>query len=155
MMTSMANMDASMFLARTVAARELDAMSDTRAIQEELHSVSLEEIAVDRQQFLAQILSGNDATLADLDALQDELGNSLTIDVSMVGSVATVGSGLTVGFLLWAARGGLLASGLLAQVPAWKLIDPTYVLENVVTEEDDTSLQDVLEEREELIRTNL
>jgi hypothetical protein len=40
---------------------------------------------------------------------------------------------------------------VLAQWPAWKLIDPTYVLEGITSDEESESLQEVLNERESMI----
>ena len=74
--------------------------------------------------------------------------------LAVLGSAAALASSVSVGYMIWLIRGGQVIAALMAHLPAWKLIDPTYVLENVVDEEDDSSLQDVLEEREELIRTN-
>ena len=46
----------------------------------------------------------------------------------MVGTAVTVSTGLTVGYVVWMIRGGLLLSSLIAQMPAWRLIDPLVVL---------------------------
>ena len=43
------------------------------------------------------------------------------------GSVATVGSSLVVGYVIWAVRSGVLLSGVLASMPAWNLFDPLVV----------------------------
>ena len=46
----------------------------------------------------------------------------------LVASTATIASGLSVGYVVWLARGGLLAASLLSSMPAWRLIDPLPVL---------------------------
>ena len=37
-------------------------------------------------------------------------------------------AGLSAGYVVWIVRGGVLISSLVAQMPAWKLIDPLVVL---------------------------
>ena len=58
-----------------------------------------------------------------------------------------MGSGLTVGYVVWTIRGGLLVSSLLAQMPAWRLIDPLVVLQYVDDydgDDEDDSLQSIV-----------
>ena len=43
--------------------------------------------------------------------------------------------GLTVGYVAWIFRGGLLLSSLLANLPVLGLVDPLVVLENVDQED--------------------
>jgi parallel beta-helix repeat protein/predicted outer membrane repeat protein len=141
----------SVFLARLGTGPDLNGLTSADIARElELSSEPM-AVEIPRSDFLRSFLDSQTGVGAEIDAFQDELASSLTIDVSMVGSVATVGSSLTVGFLLWAARGGMLASGVLAQWPAWKLIDPTYVLEGITSDEESESLQEVLNERESMI----
>jgi len=45
-----------------------------------------------------------------------------------VGSSVVVGSGLSVGYVVWLLRGGILMSSMLSALPAWQLIDPLPVL---------------------------
>jgi hypothetical protein len=49
----------------------------------------------------------------------------------LVGAVSAtlVSSGLSIGYVVWLLRGGLLLSGLLAQLPAWRAVDPLMVLD--------------------------
>ena len=46
----------------------------------------------------------------------------------VIGTAVTTTTGLTVGYVLWTIRGGLLVSSLLAQMPVWRLVDPLVVL---------------------------
>lgn len=59
----------------------------------------------------------------------------------------TVSGSLTVGYVLWTLRGGVLLTSLLAQMPAWKLMDPLVVLEHLedVSNEDDDSLESLVD----------
>jgi hypothetical protein len=64
----------------------------------------------------------------DLDAMEDDFEQSQH-DAFWVGTTLTFTSGLTVGYVLWTIRGGLLLSSLLAQMPAWRFVDPLVVLD--------------------------
>ena len=69
-------------------------------------------------------------------------------------TVAKAGAGasgaLTVGYVLWTIRSGLLATSLLAQMPAWRLVDPLIVLDCLNgAEDDDESLESMLEKKKE------
>jgi hypothetical protein len=66
--------------------------------------------------------------------------------------------GLTVGYVLWTIRGGWLLTSLLAQMPAWRMVDPLVVLNYLDEEsentgessddEEDDSLEGMLEKSE-------
>ena len=44
------------------------------------------------------------------------------------GSTLAVGGGLSVGYVVWLVRGGVLASSMLSALPAWQMIDPLPVV---------------------------
>jgi hypothetical protein len=87
----------------------------------------------------------------DLDQLNDELDDYADLQTVVVGTAVTTTTGLTVGYVLWTIRGGLLASSLLAQMPAWRLVDPLVVLsygdqsDPAKNEEEDESLESIIE----------
>jgi hypothetical protein len=70
------------------------------------------------------------------------------------GSAAGATSVLTVGYVLWTIRSGWLVTSLLTQLPAWQLIDPLVVLDQLDDEptrggrDDDDSLESLLERNE-------
>ena len=64
----------------------------------------------------------------DLDAFDDQMQGALHFKDLVVGSALTASTGLTVGYVVWMIRGGMLLSSLIAQMPAWRLIDPLVVL---------------------------
>ena len=43
-------------------------------------------------------------------------------------SSTAIGTGLSVGYVLWLARGGVLVASLMSSVPAWASVDPLPVL---------------------------
>ena len=71
------------------------------------------------------------ATVFDAEFLYEQLedinlSNSIfDLDVS-VGAVTAIG---TLGYILWALRGGALVALALSQVPAWQMIDPLPILD--------------------------
>ncbi|MBW3542692.1 MAG: tandem-95 repeat protein, partial [Planctomycetes bacterium] len=64
----------------------------------------------------------------DLDFLNERFDSVSDVPGYVVGTMLASTSGLTVGYVLWTIRGGLLASSILAQMPAWRLVDPLVVL---------------------------
>ncbi|MDH3537175.1 MAG: hypothetical protein OER87_15640, partial [Gammaproteobacteria bacterium] len=46
----------------------------------------------------------------------------------VIGSSLTVTAGLSVGYVVWLARSGILLSSVLSSLPAWRFIDPLPVL---------------------------
>ena len=75
----------------------------------------------------------------DLDSLQHQMKSEIHIRDLVVGLALTVTTGLTVGYVIWMIRGGMLVSSLLAQMPAWRLVDPLVVLSQV---DDDSWAED-------------
>jgi hypothetical protein len=73
------------------------------------------------------------------------------------GSAVGVTGTLTVGYVLWTIRSGLLTASMLAQMPAWALVDPLVVLDYLdgnessskkKEDEEDDSLESMLERSE-------
>jgi hypothetical protein len=71
-----------------------------------------------------------------LDKVRDELSELAQIEATVVGSSAVVTTGLSVGYVVWLARGGRLLASLLSSMPAWRAIDPLPVLANFRDSED-------------------
>ncbi len=106
------------------------------------------EIATDEQSSLTFVL--HDGLLWNgLDDFREKLNDLTNADKFtrnlVVGTTATVGSSLTVGYVLWLLRGGSLLASFVSTLPAWSLIDPLPILENSVLpvstkddEEDDS-----------------
>jgi len=82
----------------------------------------------------------------DLDQLDEEMKSDVQFRDIVIGSAAMGSVGLTVGFVMWMLRGGVLLSTLLAQLPAWRMVDPLVVLEHA----DRKGLRDAQEDAESL-----
>jgi hypothetical protein len=107
----------------------------------------------DAQLVLARfgIASGGDGTRLDdfqrtlrsaafssqLDRLRESVREDLDLDKSVQISVVSVSLGLSLVYVLWLIRGGVLLGSYLSALPAWRLLDPLPVLSRVEDEEDD------------------
>lgn len=86
----------------------------------------------------------------ELQKVESDLSQSFKSDTFVVGSTLAVTSGLSVGYVIWMIRGGLIMTSLLAQVPAWQDIDPLTVLDSRgQREEDGESLQSLVDGAED------
>ena len=75
------------------------------------------------------LLSQPGALWHQLDDQLDQVESQINGDLIIVGAAGAAASGFTVGFIAWAFRAGFLASGLIAQLPAWKAMDPTLIMQ--------------------------
>jgi len=91
----------------------------------------------------------------ELDQFQQQLGTDLKLEGVVVGTVGSVASGMTVGYVLWALRSGFVLSSLLASMPAWTLIDPLAVIpiSDQEHEDDDESLEQLVEVQSKKVDT--
>jgi hypothetical protein len=82
--------------------------------------------------------------LDNLDALLDDEG---VFHKLVVGSAVGLTTGLTVGYVFWTVRAGYLLTGLIAQMPAWRVVDPLPILNSLDAEVsmDGESLQSIVE----------
>ena len=91
---------------------------------------------------------GSGSFLQQLDQLQDDIRQQFNLDKSVVSSTLAISTGLSVGYVVWLVRGGVLLSSLLTSMPAWKLIDPLPILAHLGTrksnDEEDDSLEGML-----------
>jgi hypothetical protein len=75
-----------------------------------------------------------DALLADaeflkeLDLVREELNDVAALGQTFVGSSVALSTGISVGYVVWIARGGLLLASLVSSMPAWRLVDPLPIL---------------------------
>ncbi|MDH3718799.1 MAG: Ig-like domain-containing protein, partial [Planctomycetota bacterium] len=83
------------------------------------------------------------AFVSALDHLHDELESEDFIHNAVIGSSVVATTGLTVGYVIWLVRGGVLLTSLLSSMPAWQLMDPLPVL--ALMNDDDDDDDDTLE----------
>lgn len=81
----------------------------------------------------------------ELDRLRETVRQDLQLDKSITLSVAGVSLGVSLLYVLWLIRGGVLMGSYLSALPAWRILDPLPVLSRVDEdfEEDDEALDAV------------
>ncbi|MHB8973952.1 MAG: DUF4347 domain-containing protein [Pirellulaceae bacterium] len=84
----------------------------------------------------------------DLDQFHGSLASDWKLSTFAIGSVGTIASGFTVGYVLWVLRSGLLLSSVLASLPVWTMFDPLMVVSESGPRDDgqdEESLEDIVE----------
>ncbi|MCX7228120.1 MAG: DUF4347 domain-containing protein [Burkholderiales bacterium] len=87
---------------------------------------------------------------AELAQTRDEAVARFDTDRVMVASSVAISTSLSIGYVVWLARGGVLLTSLLASMPAWRSIDPLPVLARIDARgqddgEEDDSLRGLLQ----------
>ena len=101
------------------------------------------------------VLASNDFN-DSLDRMRQEVSSDTFIQRSVVGSSVAVTTGLSVGYVAWLVRGGVLLSTALSSLPAWQFVDPLPVLARTRDGEDgddDDSLQSIIKEQSQRVAT--
>lgn len=74
-------------------------------------------------------LLGNEDMKRRMDELRRQAKSGIDAGHKVAaGSTLAVGGGLSVGYVVWLVRGGVLASSMLSALPAWQMIDPLPVV---------------------------
>jgi hypothetical protein len=132
--------------------------SDRRSNKTETDTLALEEAkklpsevrVEDIQVNMATSDDGRDAVTSDefvqeLDKLREEVHDQRFLDKAIAGSTFAVTTGLSIGYVLWLVRGGILLSSVLSSLPAWRLVDPLPVLASLDKRSQDQADDDSLE----------
>jgi hypothetical protein len=89
---------------------------------------------------------GNNHWVDQLNHLRESAGTEVNTAQRVVASSVAVTGGLSVGYVIWLLRGGLLLSSLLSSLPAWQVVDPMPILDRSKrSEEEDDDGDDPLE----------
>ena len=88
---------------------------------------------------------GNKSWVGELNRLRDAADNQIKVEHKVVGSTVAITGAMSVGYVMWLLRGGLLLSSLLSSMPAWHVIDPMPVLARGNRTPDDDGGDDPLE----------
>jgi len=84
-----------------------------------------------------------------INSMQGELQQSSDPATLTIGATVTATTGITVGYVIWVIRGGILLSSVVANLPMWRLMDPMAILNSADHgPEDDESLQSMVDEQE-------
>jgi hypothetical protein len=68
------------------------------------------------------------ALAEQLDRLREEVGEARQAGIVSLASTALISTGVSVGYVIWLVRGGVLMTSLMSVVPAWAGMDPLPVL---------------------------
>ena len=86
-----------------------------------------------------------------LDRLREAVAAESDLDRQVLGVSVGAGAGLSVGYVLWLLRGGVLVASLMSSLPAWLVVDPLPILARTrkrdgdeSEEPDDESLEDLV-----------
>jgi hypothetical protein len=80
--------------------------------------------------------------LLELEAVRNRIEEQFEQSRSVVASTIAVSTGLSVGYVLWLVRGGLLLTSVLSALPAWQVVDPLPVLGTMRRAQDDPDADD-------------
>ena len=75
------------------------------------------------------LLGTSSGFLKDLDQARDALDDIATTEKTYVASSIAASTGLSVGYVFWLLRSGVLLTALLSSVPAWQFVNPLLVLD--------------------------
>lgn len=99
-------------------------------------------------------LAANSSLWRDLDRMEDQMSTEHKMHV-VAGAASLVSVGVSVMYFMWAVRAGSVLSSLLSSMPAWKLVDPLPILDQMAgsragkrareSEEDDESLASMVQ----------
>ena len=73
----------------------------------------------------------------DMDQLREEAQEDVVSQKMKAGSGVVLTTSLTVGYVAYLVRGGVLLSSVLSTLPVWNFIDPTPILASMKSGNDD------------------
>ena len=83
-----------------------------------------------------------------LDQVRDKKGEDILIENPTLSASTGVAASMSVGYVAWLLRGGVLLSSVLSQLPAWRSIDPLPVFSHGGKrdeDEEDESLEAIMQ----------
>lgn len=86
---------------------------------------------------------------SSLDEMKKETEEGIALNQVAASSAIAVTTGLSVGYVAWLLRSGVLLSSLLSSMPAWRVLDPLPVLAGKLDfdeESDEESLESIIEQ---------
>ncbi|MEO8630786.1 MAG: hypothetical protein ABI612_22215, partial [Betaproteobacteria bacterium] len=70
----------------------------------------------------------NDHWVSELNHMRSDVDDQISLEKKIIGSTVAVTVSVSIGYVMWLLRGGVLMSSLLSSLPAWHIIDPMPVL---------------------------
>ncbi len=81
--------------------------------------------------------------LQDLDRVRDDVQEVAATEQTYLASSIAVPSGLSIGYVVWLLRSGVLLTALLSSVPAWQFVNPLLVLDSAAKKKRQKGLKGV------------
>ena len=85
-------------------------------------------------------------TVDQIAEFEEQMESQFALSDITRNSIAFASTSIVIGTVVSAIRGGMLALGLLSQLPVWTLFDPMMVMDGVSGEDGD-SLEDIVEQQ--------
>jgi hypothetical protein len=60
--------------------------------------------------------------------MRSDVDEEISLEKKIIGSTVAVTGSVSIGYVMWLLRGGVLVSSLVSSLPAWHIIDPMPVL---------------------------
>ncbi|WNM57808.1 DUF2341 domain-containing protein [Candidatus Nitrospira allomarina] len=89
--------------------------------------------------------------LQDLDRVRDEVEDVSATEKTYVASSIAVSTGLSIGYVVWLLRSGVLLTALLSSVPAWQFVNPLLVLDSAARKKRQKGRKDVKDDSVEFL----
>jgi hypothetical protein len=83
--------------------------------------------------------------LDSLNKANTDVERIITIDAFNLGTGAVFSAGLSVGYVAWLLRSGVILTSVLSSLPAWRFIDPLPILSNLdAFDANQETLEDII-----------
>lgn len=95
--------------------------------------------------------SSNGGLAQQLNSTKQGMTENSNFALQVTTGVTSVSASLSIGYIVWLLRGGVLISSVLTSLPAWRMIDPLPVLHKTDSGDDsadDESLHDMVDSKD-------
>ena len=95
------------------------------------------------------LLVNSSGFMNGLDEVEKDFQKQMSLDQMVVGSGIAMSTGLSIGYVTWLIRSGVLLSSVLTSLPAWRFVDPLPILSKMdgadLYEDDEDSLEELVQ----------
>lgn len=117
----------------------------TEAASEQIRSVTLAEgQRVSPSAYTFARFAELQGTADQAAAFEEQMESDFALSGITANSIAFAGTSIVIGSVITAVRGGMLAFGLLSQLPIWTIFDPMMVMDGV-NGDDGESLEEIVD----------
>lgn len=137
-----------------LALQQHNKINEVRTDSEAFESIQVDTIPPLEDLFQLDNLildSSNGGLAQQLNSNKQGMNENSNFALQVTTGVTSVSASLSIGYIVWLLRGGVLISSVLTSLPAWRMIDPLPVLHNTDTGDDsadDESLHDMVDSKD-------